>query len=610
MAINKTTVSKCGWLAALALLLVSAPVFATAQSGLLGGGSGEDSAEAVESSPESKRKKFKTHRDAFGFFLKSMLAEDLDAVIESGVLDLDAIAQAERTSEGMEIADKLYRMLNRTELVAVEDLPDLPSHVINWTYRQAPPEQSEDLVIHFSRFRDEGWRISERTIADVPRMWGLFGTLKPIKEYRESLALIPYLRLTLIESLPEALRGTNFLLENWQWVGLAILVFIAAVLDRIARYLLSLTLRRLAGRTRLEENEVVRFERPAGILVGALIFSWLLPVLDIKQDLRTFLDVAAGGLATVAGVWAAYRMVDVVCGYLVERARLTDNKFDDMLVPLLRRTLKIFVTIIGLIYLASLASGDLWGLVAGLSIGSLAVGFAARDSIENLFGTFTVLLDKPFQLGDWIVTDGLEGTVEEVGFRSTRIRTFYDSLISVPNRHFISTSVDNLGVRRYRRIKTVLSLTYDTPPEKVEAFCEGVREVLRQHPYTRKDYYHVYLNNFSAASLDILLYCFLECPDWGTELREKQRLYLDVLRVAENLSVNFAFPTQTIHVAKPEDMQHPDRPENDIQGTSRGRGVGRQVARDTLEPFGNQKPSPVGYDEAYFAEQVGPEGQP
>ena len=174
-------------------------------------------------------------------------------------------------------------------------------------------------------------------------------------------------------------------------------------------------------------------------------------------------------------------------------------------------------------YIASKWTEDLWGLVAGIGIGSIAVGFAARDSIENLFGTFTVLLDKPFQVGDWILVGDLEGTVEDVGFRSTRIRTFYNSLISVPNRTFISSNVDNMGQRRYRRIREMLGLTYDTPPEKIEAFCEGVRRIIATHPYTRKDYYHVYFNGFGPSSLDVLLYCFVETPDWSTELREKHK---------------------------------------------------------------------------------------
>jgi MscS family membrane protein len=283
-----------------------------------------------------------------------------------------------------------------------------------------------------------------------------------------------------------------------------------------------------------------------------------------------------------AGVWTIYCFVDILCNYLAARAAISQNKFDDMLVPLFRRTLKILVVIGGLVYLATQWSDDLWSIVAGLGIGSVALAFAARDSVENLFGTFTVLLDKPFQIGDWITMGDLDGDVESVGFRSTKVRTFYNSLVTVPNRHFISGQVDNMGARRYRRIKTTLALTYDTPPEKVEAFCEGVREVIRKHPHTRKDYFHVYLNGLGASSLDIMLYCFVEVPDWSAELSEKHRLFADILRVGKALEVEFAFPTQSLHVVTPENLVHPNTPENNEAGKQLGREVANAILKETL----------------------------
>ena len=187
-------------------------------------------------------------------------------------------------------------------------------------------------------------------------------------------------------------------------------------------------------------------------------------------------------------------------------------------------------------------------LLTSLGIGGLAIGFAARETLQNFFGSITVLIDRPFHIGDWVKIGDVEGTVETVGFRSTRVRTFYNSLITVPNGSLLTATVDNMGARRYRRIKAMLSLTYDTPPEKIDAFCEGIRELILRHPYTRKDYYHVYFNQFADASLNVLLYCFHETPDWGTELRERHRLFNDILHLARRLGVEFAFPTQTIHL--------------------------------------------------------------
>jgi MscS family membrane protein len=264
--------------------------------------------------------------------------------------------------------------------------------------------------------------------------------------------------------------------------------------------------------------------------------------------------------AVVAAVWTGFRMIDLFSSFLLKKASKTSTKFDDLLIPLVSRTLKVFVGCIGVVSFAEAFNLPIAGLISGLGIGGVALAFAAKDTVANLFGSLTVLVDRPFEIGDWIVTDGAEGSVETVGMRSTRVRTFYNSLITIPNSNLTTAVVDNMGRRRYRRIKTMLGLEYDTPPDKIEAFCEGVRELIRRHPYTRKDYYHVYLNQFSASSLDVLLYCFIECPDWAIELREKQRLFLDILKLADALGVSFAFPTQTLHLHQEEAWRPATRP--------------------------------------------------
>jgi MscS family membrane protein len=150
-----------------------------------------------------------------------------------------------------------------------------------------------------------------------------------------------------------------------------------------------------------------------------------------------------------------------------------------------------------------------------------------------------------------------------------------------------------MGSRRYRRIKTTLTLTYDTPPAKVEAFCEGVRELIRTHPYTRKDYFHVYLNDFSASSIDVMLYCFVETPDWATELRERHRLLADILRLAESLQVEFAFPTQTLHMTQVDLPTHSNTPPDVAEAGELGRGAAHDIVREGLAPWDGGVPPPV-----------------
>ena len=187
-------------------------------------------------------------------------------------------------------------------------------------------------------------------------------------------------------------------------------------------------------------------------------------------------------------------------------------------------------------------------VLAGLGLGGLAFALAAKDACANFFGSIMILLDRPFNIGDWVIIGETEGSVEEIGFRSTRIRTFYDSLITVPNSILANANIDNMGQRNYRRIKAFFGLTYDTPPEKMEAFLEGVKNIVKANPYTRKDYYHVVFTAYGNFSLDVMLYCFSKVPDWSAELVQRQNIYLEILRLAEKIGVDFAFPTQTLHM--------------------------------------------------------------
>ena len=153
------------------------------------------------------------------------------------------------------------------------------------------------------------------------------------------------------------------------------------------------------------------------------------------------------------------------------KAQQTHNKFDDLLIPMVGKSLKVFVAVVGTIFTADNLNINVTNLLAGLGLGGLAFALAAKDLVGNFFGSLTILLDRPFHIGDWIIIGDVEGTVEQVGFRSTRVRTFYNSVITLPNALLTTTKVDNMGARRYRRMKTMLGITYDTSPEKIDEFC-------------------------------------------------------------------------------------------------------------------------------------------
>jgi MscS family membrane protein len=263
---------------------------------------------------------------------------------------------------------------------------------------------------------------------------------------------------------------------------------------------------------------------------------------------------------SVSVVWLLYKLANVASLFLEAITSQTDSKLDDQLVPLLRKSLKVFVVAVGVLFILQNNGINVTSLLAGLGIGGLAVALAARDTLANFFGSVTIFVDKPFQIGDWVKVGSLEGTVEEVGFRSTRIRTFYNSVITVPNSKLADSEIDNLGLREYRRFKTSINLTYDTTPEQMEAFVEGVKAIVRSTPAIRQDYYEIHFESLGAHSLDVLVYIFFKVPSWSDELQNRHNFLLDVMRLAREIGVEFAFPTQTLHISSVRQGEHAPAP--------------------------------------------------
>jgi len=448
------------------------------------------------------------------------------------------------------------------------------------------------------------WRFSEETISGIRDFYRSTADL-PIRtaEGVSERELSPSLWLR--SQMPALLREGEWIgLEYWQWAALLIIVFAGIVLDFVLRMILAGIATVFMKRRSLEATTETkrRMVRPFGLFAAGLLWLWVVRYLDLPTTALNILLIAIRLIVMVAGVWAASRVVDLVCEALSIKAQQTATKFDDLLIPLLRKTIKVFIAVFGLIYIADAFSIQILPLLTGLGIGGAAIAFASKDTIENFFGSVAVIVDRPFEVGDWVVINDVEGTVETLGFRSTRVRTFYNSLVAIPNANLVRATVDNYGQRRYRRYKTHVGIAYDTPPDLIEAFCEGIKEIIRIHPYTRKDYYQVWLNQFAASSLDVLIYIFHEAPDWTTELRERQRFMLDTIRLAERLGIEFAFPTQTLYLRNDQAPEHaptePMSPTCDTKAQRRGRAAVHAVTNKA--PWRDEKPEPVVFTQCAF----------
>jgi MscS family membrane protein len=272
---------------------------------------------------------------------------------------------------------------------------------------------------------------------------------------------------------------------------------------------------------------------------------------------HTIAQEAADFGAAVALVWFIFKLVSIVDFKLKNWAATTDNAIDDVLAPLAGRTLRVFIVIVGgILIIQNLTGVKIGALLASLGIGGIAVALAAKDSIANFFGTLTILFDKPFQIGERILIDNYDGVVEDVGFRSTRIRTLTGHLVTIPNEKIVSSGLENIGKRPHIRWLTNITITYDTSPDKVERAVAIIKEILDNHEGLHPDFPpRVYFNGFNDWSLNITVIAWYHPADYWAMQEWQQRTCLEILRNFNAEGIDFAFPSRTLYLANDDNRQ-------------------------------------------------------
>lgn len=337
-------------------------------------------------------------------------------------------------------------------------------------------------------------------------------------------------------------------------LGISFLVLLAAfILRRLFAGVLIAWASRLAKRTKTDLDDVLieAVRRPLEYLILLLGVGFALYLLALPMEpvnVRRAASVVIKVLLTLDIVWLVFRVVDGLSDSLMTVAGRTESKLDDSLIPLVRKSAKVFMGILAFIMLIQNMGYSVSGLLAGLGIGGLAFGLAAKDTLANVFGSVAILVDRPFTIGDWIAGDGFEGTVEEIGFRSTRIRTFAKTQVSIPNQQLANMTVNNWSRMPRRRIKFTVGITYKTTPDQMEKAVGGIRQIIRDTPEIHQDFFLVNFTDFGDSSLDILVYCFTRTVIWGEHLDARQALMVRIMRFLESMGLEVAFPTRSIYL--------------------------------------------------------------
>jgi MscS family membrane protein len=274
-------------------------------------------------------------------------------------------------------------------------------------------------------------------------------------------------------------------------------------------------------------------------------------VLRFPPGLEAIFGLLLRTAGTIVVAWLLYNAVDVLTHALGGFARSTESEVDDNLVPLVRKLLRVVIVALAVVMVIQQWGYDVTSLIAGLGLGGLAFALAAKDTLSNWFGSVMIFTDRPFKLGDWIKSSHGEGVVEEIGLRSTKIRTFDKSLIAVPNSDIATTSIENFSEMPMRRLKTQLGLTCATTKDQIEWILEELRRELDTHEMIEEDSWRVHFVAFGASTLDLEISCFVKTTSYAQFLDVQQGIFFRAMEIIEEAGSGLAFPSQSIYFENP-----------------------------------------------------------
>ncbi len=478
------------------------------------------------------------HSSVKGFF-KAARGGDYERAAQ--YLDLSNLPRWIDKNEGSELARQLKIVLDRTLWVDLEQVSADPKG--NTEDGLAPqrdtlgyiktPEKTVDILLHHVS-REDGvliWKFSNKTVAEIPQLYKHFG-YRPFEE-------------VLSKVFPDF---TLFGWELWQWA----LCLIALPLTYLAALLPTWILGLLVHRRETEMSR--KFSRwitgPIRIVLWVLFFRAAVSYIGFA---RSFFRTKT--LLTIAFTWAAIGLVDILLDLWAERLQRRGEESAAVLVQPVRKIAKGVVVLFAAILWLDNIGFNVSALLAGLGVGGIAVALAAQDTLKNFFGSVMILLDKPYSVGQRVTVKGHDGVVEEIGLRSTRIRLLTGHLTTVPNDQMANVDVENIGRRPHIRRLTNITITYDTPPEKIEKAVNIIETILDNHEGMVPDFPpRVYFNEFNSDSLNLLVLYWYHPPDYWSFLEFSQRVNLQIMREFKNEGIQFAFPTSTTYLTQDDDQ--------------------------------------------------------
>lgn len=309
-------------------------------------------------------------------------------------------------------------------------------------------------------------------------------------------------------------------------------------------------------RTDIDDRLLDAMLVPVRLIIIAMGIQLSIEVLLPNDSLfSTASQVISRTLIAMALLIGVYRFVDIMLISSRQVLSLTGIRIEDQLLPFVRVSIKLFIMAVGLVILLQVWGFDISGLIAGIGIGGLGISLAAQDTIANLFGFISIVGDRPFDVGDFIKTTDVEGLVEHVGLRSTRVRQQNQALVTLPNNKLANSAILNWSRLYKRQVNFVLGVTYTTSVDQMRELLTELRNALAARETVQADSVVVYFTTFGSSSLDILVRCFVLIADWAQFTAEQELINLQIMDIVRDHGLDIAFPTQTVYVQNvPDDM--------------------------------------------------------
>lgn len=349
-----------------------------------------------------------------------------------------------------------------------------------------------------------------------------------------------------IEALPDWAQATYLGQALWQWLALVLLLGLAAAL---------VVLVRRWSRRRPRDDSLRSHLRRMAVPLAVLLLGFVLHDFSLRQigligASVVAVNLAIRGLMVLAAAWLAMLVGGAIAQIIVSSPRIDPQSVDASMVRIAARLVSLVVAVLIVVEGARLLGLPVMGLIAGLGVGGLAVALAAQSTIENFIGSLTIFADRPVRVGDFCRFGEEVGTVEQIGLRSTRIRTLGRSVVTIPNAEFSRLKLDNFSLRDSNLFRTSVSLRYETTPQQLRDVLAGVRKLLLEHPRVLEDPARVRLVEFGPHSFQLEIFAYVDSSDWNEFLGIREELFLQIADAVEAAGTRLAVPAQTTYLAR------------------------------------------------------------